>query len=141
MTLYETENVCGIFRCFKKGKYHHNSTVAENTWFERCHTSAATCVLITYCFATNFNFDQTIRESSIVENQSVSRETVADRFSFCREVCMLALDTHFEDEGHIGVVGEVFEIDECKIGRRKYERGRIVEGSLIHGTIHRGHPS
>lgn len=30
------------------------------------------------------------------------------------------------------------EVDECKIGRRKYERGRIVEGSWIFGMIVRG---
>lgn len=84
-------------------------------------------------------FEQTIRESSIVANQRVSRETVADRFSFCREVCMVALDDHFESEGQLGGVGEIIEIDECKIDRRKYERGRIVEESWILGIIHRDH--
>lgn len=52
---------------------------------------------------------------------------------------MAALDNHFETEGQIGGPGEIVEIDECKIGRRKYERGRVVEGSWIPGMIHRGH--
>lgn len=33
------------------------------------------------------------------------------------------------------------EIDECKIGRRKYERGRVIKGSWILGMILRGHSS
>jgi len=90
------------------------------------------------CFSVNMTFEQTIRESSIIDQQQISRETVADRFSFCREVCMAALDEQFKQEGLLGSIGEVVEIDECKIGRRKYERGRIVEGSWILGMIHRG---
>jgi len=41
----------------------------------------------------------------------------------------------------LGGVGEIVEIDECKVGRRKYERGRIIEGSWILGMIHRGNPA
>jgi len=139
MVLQESQHACGQFLCMKKGKYRHIATVAENTWFERCHISPAACIFITYCFSVNMTFEQTIRESSICDGQQISRETVADRFSFCREVCMAALDEHFENEDLLGGVGEVVEIDECKIGRRKYERGRIVEGSWILGMIHRGH--
>jgi len=135
MHLLEFKHACGKFLCMKKGKYRHNATVAENTWFERCHISPAACILITYCFSVNMTFEQSIRESSIVNQQQISRETVADRFSFCREVCMAALDEQFEEEGLLG--GEIVEIDECKIGRQKYE-GRIVEGSWILGMIHRG---
>ncbi|XP_033226669.1 histone H4-like [Belonocnema kinseyi] len=52
---------------------------------------------------------------------------------------MLALDSNFKEDGRLGGVGEVVEIDEYKIGRRKYERGRVMEGSWILGMIHRGH--
>lgn len=53
---------------------------------------------------------------------------------------MLALDGEFEKEELIGGPNEIIEIDECKIGRCKYHRGRITEGSWILGMIHRGHP-
>lgn len=139
MVLYESISICGEFQCFKKNKYRHATTVAKNTWFERCHISAEACMIITYCLASHMTFDQTIRKSSIVSNQQISKEKIADRFSFCREICMIALDNDFVQEGQLGGVGEIVEIDECKIGRRKYERGRVVEGHWILGMIHRGH--
>ncbi|CAL1688659.1 unnamed protein product [Lasius platythorax] len=141
MTLYESRLICDEFICQKKGSYNHSATVAHNTWFERCYTSAATCVLVTYCFAVNMIFEQSLRECSIIENEEISSETIADQFSFCREICMIALDEVLEKEGKIeGEKGEIVEIDECKISRRKYQRGRVVEGSWILGFIHRGHP-
>lgn len=140
MVLYESRLCCGQFICQKKNKHRHSATVAENTWFERCHTSPMTCILITYCFSVNFTFEQTLRECSVIEGQSLSSETVADRFSFCREVCLLSLDREFDQEGNIGGDGIVVEVDECKIGRRKYQKSRVVEGSWILGMIERRHP-
>lgn len=103
--------------------------------FEFCHVSIETCIIITYAFARRFTFEQARHECSIVEGQTVSSETVADRFSFCREVCTLALDKNYIAEGLIGGPGTIVEIDECKIGRRKFERGRLREGKWILGMI------
>ncbi|KMQ82375.1 protein tssc4-like isoform x1 protein, partial [Lasius niger] len=86
-------------------------------------------------------YGQIIRESSIIANKETSRKTVADRLSYCREVCMLALDAEFEEQGLIGGPNEIVEVNECKIGRRKYHRGRVVEGCWILEMIHRGHPT
>lgn len=140
MTLQESKSICGIFVCQKKGHYSHNVTVAKDTWFERTHISAEMCILLTYCFAMDYSYEQTKRECSLIPGQSISSETIADRFSYCRELCILSLDESFENEGKIGGQGEIIEIDECKIGRRKFEKGRVVEGSWILGIIHRGHP-
>lgn len=38
----------------------------------------------------------------------------------------------------IGGPGKVVEIDEAKIGKRKYEKGRVIEGKWIFGGIERG---
>jgi len=54
---------------------------------------------------------------------------------------MATLDKQFEQKDLLGGIGEVVEIDECRIGRRKYERGRIVEELWILGMIHCGHPA
>lgn len=37
-------------------------------------------------------FEQTIRESNIIDGQQISRETIAVRFFFCREIYIVALD-------------------------------------------------
>ena len=37
--------------------------------------------------------------------------------------------------GPIGGAGHVIEVDEMKMGRRKYNRGRVVVGSWILGFI------
>src|SRR5258705_10745445 len=64
----------------------------------------------------------------------MSRNTVADYFSFCREVCVAAVEACHE-ESKIGGVGHVVQVDESKLGKRKYERGRIVDGSWIFGMV------
>ena len=50
---------------------------------------------------------------------------------------MISMDDKCRSMGKVGVPGHVVEIDECKIGRREYHRGRIVEGNWILGMIDR----
>lgn len=133
--IIQNKNIFGLFVCNTKNKRHTISR-ADNTWFERSKFSPEICMLITYCFAKSYSFQQTIEECSIFET-NVSNETISDRFSFAREVCMFAMDNSFELSGKIGGVGCIVEIDETKIGKRKYERGRIVEGSWILGMTER----
>lgn len=38
----------------------------------------------------------------------------------------------------IGGPGRIVEIDEAKFGRRKYHRGRFIEGQWLFGGIERG---
>jgi len=56
---------------------------------------------------------------------SIGKNSVIDRSSFCREVCVFWLEQWSEIWGGSGVV---VEIDEAKIGHRKYNRGRWVDG-------------
>lgn len=141
MTLYESWLVCGQFVCYKKNKYYHNVTVADKTrtkLWKMSHFSwnmYAHYLLLCYEWIWTNTFEQTIRESSITDEQHVSGETVADGFSFCREICMIALDKQFMQEKQMGRPGEIVEIGECKIDRRKYERGRIIEGYWLLGMI------
>lgn len=47
------------------------------------------------------------------------------------EVCFCYIDKAFEDQELLGGDGVVVEIDECKIGKRKYNTGGIVDGVWI----------
>lgn len=91
-----------------------------------------------YGFATELNYEQISRESSLYFNDTdvtTSSSTIADWYSYCREICTLALDEKYANSPPIGGPGHTVEIDEMKLGRRKYERGRVVEGSWILGLI------
>lgn len=90
---------------------------------------------MTYAFAWQFTYEQTRHECSLIDGETVSSETIADRFSFCREVCAIALDRRYEAEGLLGGLGITVEIDECKIGRRKFEKRSFREGMWILGMF------
>ena len=127
----------GRFRCRKK----HSSggpverQLTQNTLFEGAKITSMKAVLLIYAFATKMSFDQAIRETSL-EGEQTSSETVTDWYSYCRETCMDTLDCKY-DEGEIGGEGHIVEIDECKIGRRKYNKGRMIDGHWILGMIDR----
>lgn len=133
----------GIFRCkgkIKGREYDHQISAAKNTWFTNLKHDVRQRLIITYCFAYSFSFDLTLHEASIVPGKTVSRESVSDVLSYCREVCMASLDKEYEESGMIGGENIIVEIDESKIGRRKYNCGRMVEGSWIIGMVERNEP-
>ena len=45
------------------------------------------------------------------------------------------MEDKYVTRGKIGGPNHVIQIDECKIGRRKFHRGRVVEGNWILGVI------
>ena len=59
------------------------------------------------------------------------------RYMYFREVAMVSLDDRYANRGPMGGPGMTIEIDEAKIGRRKYNVGRMVEGQWILGFIKR----
>ena len=68
----------------------------------------------------------------------ISSKTVVDWDSFCREVCE---EVVMHKSQKIGGKDIEVEIDETKIGKRKYNRGRRVEGQWVfggHETNNRG---
>lgn len=75
--------------------------------------------------------------------------------NFCREIC-INISTSFQalyqyclqllaqclenDNELFGGPEVIVEADEAKIGRRKYNRGRIIRGQWIFGAIERNNP-
>ena len=61
----------------------------------------------------------------VVHESGLNCRTVVDFYNFCREVCSVILADYSEP---IGGPGKVVEIDESKFGKRKYNRGKRVDG-------------
>ncbi|GBO29800.1 hypothetical protein AVEN_188022-1 [Araneus ventricosus] len=67
---------------------------------------------------------------------NVSEPTVVDWKSFCQEVCVDRLVK--DSKVKLGGVGMVVDIDESKFGKRKYNRGKRVDGKWVFGGVERG---
>ncbi|KAK4884047.1 hypothetical protein RN001_000318 [Aquatica leii] len=126
-----------MWRCRKRGANPHDfkESLAKNTLFAKTKLPVDRVLHIIYFFAFGENtYDTIIRESS-TNDVVTSRESVVQWMAWLREVCFIWLDRHFENEGRIGGPGVVVEIDETKIGKRKYNRGRNVDGHWIVGMV------
>lgn len=74
------------------------------------------------------------RQEIAMDAFGLADRTVVDWFSFCRQVC---LDWCGDNSSRLGGPGRTVEIDEAKIGKSKYHRGRWIEGYWIFGGIER----
>ncbi|XP_018368673.1 PREDICTED: uncharacterized protein LOC108764789 [Trachymyrmex cornetzi] len=70
-----------------------------------------------------------------IEAGIASSATIVDWFNFYREVCVFWTDIHSEK---IGGLGHIVQIDEAKIGKRKYNCDRLIKGQWIFGGYEQG---
>ena len=76
-------------------------------------------------------------ECSFIRDQiGVSGTTVVDWENFCREICIELLEDR--NYSQIGGEGIIVEIDESKFGKRKYHKGKKVDGVWVFGGCERG---
>ena len=84
-----------------------------------------------YCWAT-----QNTQTLALLHAEIGDFYTTMDWYNYCREICALVIND--EDVERIGGVGKIVEIDESKFGKRKYNRGRRVEGQWVFEDVERG---
>ena len=102
------QGVSGRWRCKKRSLHRALNrrvleiAVADGTWFSNTKLSIEQSLLMTYCWSQGFTYAQTIQECRFEEDEHVCEETVSDWYSYCREVCILALDMLYERQGRIG---------------------------------------
>lgn len=118
-----------VYKCTNR-KCNKKVSVRKGSWFESSHMTLEQVLKFTYMWVWRCEQQFIMRECRIG-----SFSTIVDWCHFSREVCATILET---ESGPIGGIGKIVEIDESKFGKRKYHRGRRVDGVWVFGGIERG---
>lgn len=113
-------------------------SAVEGTIFEDTNLSIGQILLLAYCWSHGLTYEET-RSVLIMERhqEGPSDRTIAKWFSVFRDRIIDAAE-ELETRGshsRIGGPGTVVQIDEALIGRRKYNRGRVIEGTWVVGMV------
>lgn len=125
------------FRCletFSKNKQKRRQcgyevSIRSKTFFERSHLSICKILMFVLMWTEDCRLEL-IRKTVLIN----SRQTAVDWNSFCREVVIFG---SFQTNLIIGGPNIIVEIDESKLGKRKYNRGHRVEGQWVFGGVER----
>jgi hypothetical protein len=126
-----------VFRCQtinkKKNRRRCDTRVSifKFTYFDNVHLSLTLIAGIVLLYLTR----PPPRCQFIAKETNVSHRILIDYFNFIREVLIFWAHNNSEQ---IGGEGKIVEIDEAKIGKRKYNRGRYLEEQWVFGGIERG---
>ena len=118
----------GRWRCSKHG-CRRSASIRQKSCFSRSHLSLGTILELTYLWSEEFPVHRTVKWCG------VSEKTVIDWYNFCRDTCAEYMR---RNPTVIGGPGKIVEIDEAKFGKRKYTRGRYIDGRWVIGGIERG---
>ncbi|KYN22649.1 hypothetical protein ALC57_04950 [Trachymyrmex cornetzi] len=109
-----------------KTKCNFKTSAKIDTWFTKSKLSLEIiCRLTAY-----FIMLRPPRQEFLCTELELSDKSVVDWISFCREVSR-------RNSTKLGGPNSIVEIDEAKIGKRKYNRGRIIDGKWIFGGYER----
>lgn len=122
---FSTDKCC--WRCSNKacGK---KVSIRQGSWFANSNLSLEKIILLTYFWV--YRADQEFVKHEL----EISHTTIVDWYNFSREICICILEKFSQK---IGGANKVVEIDESKFGKRKYHRGRRVDGVWVFGGIER----
>ena len=89
-------------------------------------------ITLTYMFSRGMTKHEDL--SNECSDKTVpSTETITHWISYCREACFnWSME---QNQGKIGGEGIAVEINECKVGRRKYNVGRLLSRTWIFGMV------
>jgi hypothetical protein len=120
-----------VWSCSKRLCYRKIS-IREGSWFRSSHLTISQILKLTYYWVYKL-------PNHFVKFQLDigSDHTLVDWYNFAREVCTEIIQRNSEIFGGPGIT---VEIDESKFGKRKYNRGRRVDGAWVFGGIECRHP-
>ena len=118
-----------IWQCRKQnGKKRHRveKSIREGSWFEKSNFSIEEMIKFTYWWCQGLN------QWQIKQQLGLGSHTAVDWDRSCRELCEVTI---FEKRERLAGPGKVVQIDESKIGKRKYYTGHVDEGQWVFGGI------
>ena len=114
-----------VWRC--TNKKCNKLSIRHSSWFRNSHLSIEQIIKMTYYWVWK------LLEYFVQLQLNIgSPETLVDWYNYCREVCLCSLEDCLEQIGGNNII---VEIDESKFGKRKYNRGKRVEGQWVFGGI------
>ncbi|XP_061717404.1 uncharacterized protein LOC133525162 [Cydia pomonella] len=138
MTLTKESGQLGKFRCRKSNCRTKTVSRASGTWFEDARLPLTFIFQIMYAFSEGISYHQTRKQLASQDSPVLSSRTVANWFNYCREVIAVHELQNQRVQGKIGGPNKVVQIDKSKFGKRKYNRGRQIEGHWVIGMIEDG---
>jgi len=118
----------GLFRCNRCRK---NKSIFKGTVFENCKAGRGNFLLSMWLFIEELTVKQIARLTL------VDRQTIGPWLQIFREAILWDLQRDHNAQV-IGGEDVIVEIDESKFGKRKYNRGKRVEGCWVVGGVERG---
>ena len=103
-------------------------SIRHKSWFSGSNMSIEEILKYTYWWSLG------VEQDVIISQLKLSSKTTVDWSMFCRETC---LEIMTQQNIQLGGKDKIVEIDESKIGKRKYHRGHLVEGQWVFGGIER----
>ena len=138
MTIVSQESNISETASFRCSKCRKKVSLYDGTVFSDARIPIGQILTILYCFAHRFSYEDTNRESKFGQSD-LSDHTISRWFQVGREAAINYVeDTH--EESKMGGPGSVIEVDESMIGKRKFNKGRWVNGTWLLGftDIHTG---
>lgn len=104
-------------------------SIRKDSWFEASNMTLHEIIKFIYWWCSG------LEQWQIREQMCLASNTVVDWENFCREICKVVI---MKESCKLGGPGKVVQIDESKIGKRKYHRGHRVDGQWVFGGIEEG---
>jgi transposase-like protein len=116
-----------LWRC-KRSNCRKTTSIFKDSFFATSKLQCCDVLLIGYLWLCKSSY------SSILQMTGHSSATITDYIGFFRDLVAGSLN---DEDTIIGGEGIIVEVDESKLGKRKYNRGHRVDGVWVVGGVER----